>query len=196
MGRCKSLGSLKSFLWYALELSGASILCFHILSFLGALCREWLQSVGCWMAGILFSPEFPPGSLALVAGLQSLVTVASFVYWYGRKYSIYHDTSYLDFPPLPSIVVISLLFSSLHPLPCILGELFTLSFPLTGYILCSVNSARTACSVDVSTSVSRSTGSASLPSCSGIFRRHTTAPDWKPPGGLKDKKKIPLFIVW
>ena len=31
-GRCKSLGSLKSFLWYASQLPGASILCFHILS--------------------------------------------------------------------------------------------------------------------------------------------------------------------
>ena len=32
MGRCKSLGSLKSFLCYAPQLSGASILCFLILS--------------------------------------------------------------------------------------------------------------------------------------------------------------------
>ena len=32
MGRCKSLGSLKSFLWYAPELSGP-VSCFHILSF-------------------------------------------------------------------------------------------------------------------------------------------------------------------
>ena len=32
MGRCKSLGSLKSFLSYAFQVSGASILCFHILS--------------------------------------------------------------------------------------------------------------------------------------------------------------------
>ena len=54
MGRCKSLGSLKSFLWYAPQLSGASILCFHTLSFLRAhRCREWLQSDGSQMAGIL-----------------------------------------------------------------------------------------------------------------------------------------------
>ena len=32
MGRCKSLGSLKSFLSYASQLSGARVLCFHILS--------------------------------------------------------------------------------------------------------------------------------------------------------------------
>ena len=42
MGRCKSLGSLKSFLSYALHLPEASILYFHILSSLGAHCRQWL----------------------------------------------------------------------------------------------------------------------------------------------------------
>ena len=36
MGRRKNLGSLKSFLWYAPQLSGASVLCFHILTFLRA----------------------------------------------------------------------------------------------------------------------------------------------------------------
>ena len=34
MGRCRSLGSLKSFLWYAPQLSEVSILCFHIVSIL------------------------------------------------------------------------------------------------------------------------------------------------------------------
>ena len=47
MGRCKSLGSLKSFLWCAPLLSGASILCFLILSFFRAYLGEWLQSDGC-----------------------------------------------------------------------------------------------------------------------------------------------------
>ena len=42
MGRCKSPGSLKSFLWYAPQLSGACILCFHILRFLRAHRRRWL----------------------------------------------------------------------------------------------------------------------------------------------------------
>ena len=65
MGRCKGLGSLKSFLWSTPQLSGASILYFHSLSFLQARCQEWLQSGGCSMAGILcFLPEFPQGSLA------------------------------------------------------------------------------------------------------------------------------------
>ena len=35
MGRCRNLGSWKSFLWYAPQLSGASILCFVIL------CSLW-----------------------------------------------------------------------------------------------------------------------------------------------------------
>ena len=58
MGKCKTLGSLKSFLWYAPQLSGASILCSHILSFLRAHHREWMQSDGCQMAGILSFPSF------------------------------------------------------------------------------------------------------------------------------------------
>ena len=80
MGRCKNLGSLRFFLGCAPQLSGASTLYFHILSFLRAQCRKWLQSDGCDMADILFSPEFPQGSPAHVGGLQSLMTVTSFVY--------------------------------------------------------------------------------------------------------------------
>ena len=45
IGRCKSLGSLKLFLSYAAQLSGASILCFQVLSSPGAHRREWLQSL-------------------------------------------------------------------------------------------------------------------------------------------------------
>ena len=44
MGRYKSLGSLISFLWHEHQLSGASILCFHILSFFKAQHWERLQS--------------------------------------------------------------------------------------------------------------------------------------------------------
>ena len=36
MGKCKNLGSLKSFLWYVPNLSGTSILGFHMLTPLGA----------------------------------------------------------------------------------------------------------------------------------------------------------------
>ena len=46
MGICKSLGSLKSLLWYAPQLSGASILCFLILSLRKVHrrghCSSWL----------------------------------------------------------------------------------------------------------------------------------------------------------
>ena len=47
MGRCKALCLLKSFLWYAPQLSGACILYFHILRVLRAHHKEWLQSDGC-----------------------------------------------------------------------------------------------------------------------------------------------------
>ena len=53
MGGCKSLGSLKSFLSYASQLSGASILCFSHPEFLRACCMEWLQPDVCWITGIL-----------------------------------------------------------------------------------------------------------------------------------------------
>ena len=52
MRRCKSLGSLKSFLSYASQLSRASILCFPHSEFLRALHREWLQPDGCWSQGL------------------------------------------------------------------------------------------------------------------------------------------------
>ena len=51
MGRCKSLGSLKSFLLYASQRSGASIRIFHTsphphppLQLLNAHCGEWLMA--------------------------------------------------------------------------------------------------------------------------------------------------------
>ena len=71
MGRCKSLGSPKSFLWCAPQLSGACILCFHILSFLKA--HQLTISCGCnrwWLT--------------------------SSVYWYGRQYSIYQLAAWED----------------------------------------------------------------------------------------------------
>ena len=51
MGRCKSLGSLKSFLCYAPQLSGASILCFLILSPLRVHRCGWVQQLTArWQA--------------------------------------------------------------------------------------------------------------------------------------------------
>ena len=73
MGRCKSLGSLKSFLSYAPKLSGVSILCSCILSFLGAHPRgEWLQSDACYMAGGLsFLSSFRVHKLTVDCGCSS-----------------------------------------------------------------------------------------------------------------------------
>ena len=61
MRRCRSLGSLKSLLSHAPQQSGASTLCVHILNFLGVHRREWLQSDGCQVAGILLLRWVPPG---------------------------------------------------------------------------------------------------------------------------------------
>ena len=44
MGRCKSLGSSKEVFWYASQLSGVYILCFHTLSHLGV--HHWEQLSG------------------------------------------------------------------------------------------------------------------------------------------------------
>ena len=68
MGRCKSLGSLKSFLWYAPQPSGASILsilCFLILSLLRVYhwgggagvegCSDWGLGSGSPFVSILSS---------------------------------------------------------------------------------------------------------------------------------------------
>ena len=58
MGRCKSLGSLKPCLWCAPQLPGATMWCFHILSFLRAYHGEWLQSED-WLVGFFFFfPEY------------------------------------------------------------------------------------------------------------------------------------------
>ena len=46
MGRCKSLGSLKSFLSYSSKLSGASILCVSHPESLRAFRRDGLQPHG------------------------------------------------------------------------------------------------------------------------------------------------------
>ena len=46
VGRCKSLGSLKSFLWHEPQLSGASILCFLFLFLFLFLTNGLLELVG------------------------------------------------------------------------------------------------------------------------------------------------------
>ena len=63
MRRCKSLGSLKSFLWCVPQLSRASILCFLILTLLRVHC--WGTGVAAvadgLMVGILFLSCVPSG---------------------------------------------------------------------------------------------------------------------------------------
>ena len=88
--RCKSLGSLKSFLWHAPLLSGASILCFHILSFFTVHCWEWLQFDGCYGAGILcFLPELPQPSLSGRLSCDGLVA-AHILCWLMCQAAFFH----------------------------------------------------------------------------------------------------------
>ena len=55
MGRRKSLGSQQSFLSYASQLAGASLLCFSHPGFLSAHCREGLQPECGQMEQVSFS---------------------------------------------------------------------------------------------------------------------------------------------
>ena len=66
IGRCKSLGSLKSFPWYAPQLSGGSVLCFPILGFLRCAPGWWwwgwlLDGLGNGPP-VCLHPELPQGS--------------------------------------------------------------------------------------------------------------------------------------
>ena len=81
MERRRSLGSLKSFFWYAPQLSEASILCFHVPNFLRTHHREWLQFGGCWRAGVLsFWSSLRAHQLTiLVAAIADDCDI--FVYW-------------------------------------------------------------------------------------------------------------------
>lgn len=91
MGRSKTLGLLKSFIWYASQLSWANGLhVFNILSFVGAHHREWLQSEGCCMAGLLLFPVFPQELTS--SHWRATVTddYDILIYWYDRKYSASH----------------------------------------------------------------------------------------------------------
>ena len=83
MGRFKSLGSLKSCLWYAPQLSGA----------LSCIFRSWVSSwlivgSGCNLMAarwhVCFPTRIPQGSSTHAAGLQS-DDCYILVYWYGRN---------------------------------------------------------------------------------------------------------------
>ena len=95
MGRCKSLGSLESFLSYASQLSGASILCVSHPDFLWAHRREWLYLMAARSQVLVFlctirAQEFTRGRPELLMTVTSLDFPhgSIFVYCYGRKYSI------------------------------------------------------------------------------------------------------------
>ena len=86
MGRCQSLGSLKSLLSYASQLSGANIQCFHIQS-------PSVLTVGngyslLTLRSHRYSPSWEPLGLKIFTFGQpeSLMTVI-LVYWWCRKYS-------------------------------------------------------------------------------------------------------------
>ena len=87
MGRYKSLGSLKSFLWYAFQWSRASILFFPILNPLryttGSACSGWWQPV---FLCFVFPQDSPPGAAVVADGLM---TPTFFVYWYGRWFFVH-----------------------------------------------------------------------------------------------------------
>ena len=77
-GKIQNLGSLKSFLLYASQLSWASILHFSHPEFLNGHCRAWLQPDGCQIMQVFLSflstlrvQEFTFGRL------ESLMIVAS-----------------------------------------------------------------------------------------------------------------------
>ena len=86
--RCKSLGSLKSFLLYASQLSGASILCFTHPELPWAHCREMPVAA---RSQVFFWSVFRAQELTLEdCNSWSLWHYDILLYWYDRKYSISH----------------------------------------------------------------------------------------------------------
>ena len=79
-GRCKTLGSLKSFLSYASQPSGASILFFPSMFTTGSGCSQKVLSAipDCRYC----SPSYLPWKAGITDDCDILV------YWHGRKYSI------------------------------------------------------------------------------------------------------------
>ena len=71
MRRCKSLHWLKSLLCRAPQLSGASVLCFFILSLL-RVCDQGGSSGNCYVSGILFESWVPSGLTIRVAVMRWL----------------------------------------------------------------------------------------------------------------------------
>ena len=91
MGRCKSLGSLKSFLSYASLLSEATILTF-LSPAQAPQGSPWEVAGGCYEQQIFFFLGALWAQKFTLDGLESLITVI-LIYWYGRKFSISQCTT-------------------------------------------------------------------------------------------------------
>ena len=121
MGRCKSLGPLNSFFYIHLTNLGSISLLSH---------PEFPQdSQQRAASNILFLPAFPQSTPAHVEGLQTLMTVASFVYCYGRK--MFH---FSGFRYLPSSCVLT------WPFPGALHQIERGSNPCDVYFYKGTNS--------------------------------------------------------
>ena len=85
MGRYKSLGILKSFLWYASQLSGMRCV-FTSWASPGGVAAVW------WLLDSRYSPSWVPLGLTS-SHLRAVVTgdCDILIYWCGRKYSISHS---------------------------------------------------------------------------------------------------------
>ena len=92
IGRCKSLGSLNSFLWYAPQLSGARILCFLILSSLRAHCLGSCNVMAWWLQHPLFT-DMAGSILVLRWVLQSNTTQSGAVLHTNATPGIVHRLS-------------------------------------------------------------------------------------------------------
>ena len=84
MGRLKSLGSLKSFIWSAPQLSRASSLFFSILNPLKVCSWEWLQWLTLWW------PQHPlftdvTGAILLKFGHSAYLSICCSHRWLGPK---------------------------------------------------------------------------------------------------------------
>ena len=86
LARCKSLGSLKSFLRYAPQLSGATILCFFILSLRRVRGWGWLPWLRAWQWAAHLSSSWVPLGLRVQGSCSGKMSATSFVYWYGRQH--------------------------------------------------------------------------------------------------------------
>ena len=109
MRKCKSLSSLKSFLWYAPQLSGASILYFHILSFLRA---HWLTLEG-WNCWGLWHPLFTD----MAGNIPFLISIYLHIYYSKHEFMPLSPTPIQHFSLLPTCLFVNSFFWQWENLP-------------------------------------------------------------------------------